>query len=358
MSRPGLDPIGAAPTADRPAEPAEARPRGFWRSWSGLTAFVVVGLVVIVLLAIFSLSLGAGTWADVWRALTSGDADTTAVLVRRRLPRAVLAILVGAALGVAGVLMQAVTRNPLADPGILGINAGAYAAVVLGVALLGTTSASSLVWVALAGALVASLLVFAIGTTGRGADGPGKLVLAGVALAAVFAGFSFTISLLNSETFDKIRFWQVGSLQGRDWDVVASVSWFIVIGLVAAMLLASSLNALALGDDLATTLGTKVGRIRAMSLMSITLLCGAATAAIGPITFLGLMVPHAVRAVVGPDLRKVLPVSLIVGPALLLAADVVGRLISSPEVPVGVVMAGIGAPVLIALTRRKRGRAS
>ena len=182
MSRPDLDPIGAAPTADRPSESAEARPRGFWRSWSGLTAFVVVGLVVIVLLAIFSLSLGAGTWADVWRGLTSGDTDTTAVLVRRRLPSAVLAILVGAALGVAGVLMQAVTRNPLADPGILGINAGAYAAVVLGVALLGTTSASSLVWVALAGALVASLLVFAIGTTGRGADGPGKLVLAGVAL--------------------------------------------------------------------------------------------------------------------------------------------------------------------------------
>lgn len=324
----------------------------------GLIAAVTVGLVLLAIGIFISVFIGTGTIHDVWRAFFSGDTDTTAVLVRRRVPRAFLAVLVGAALAVSGVLMQALTRNPLADPGILGINAGAYTAVVLGVAFTGTTASAGLVWVAMAGAFVTSIAVFLIGTTGDGGRNPNKLVMSGVALAAVFAGVSFSISLLNSKTFDKIRFWQVGSLQNRDWAVFDSVWIFIVVGLAVSLALASSLNALALGDDLASTLGVNVGRIRIIGLIATTLLCGAATAAIGPITFLGLMVPHAVRVLVGPDHRKVLTVSVIAGPVLLLAADILGRLITSGEIPVGVMMAALGAPVLIGLTRRKRQRST
>ena len=294
--------------------------------------------------------------STVWAALTAPDGSIDhATVLTLRVPRTLLGLLVGAALAVAGALMQGLTRNPLADPGILGVNAGAGFAIVLAVALLGVTRISEYLWFGFLGAIAAGVVVYAVAARGPGGATPLRLTLVGVALSAVLTGFSHTLSMLNTQTFDRMRFWGAGTLADRPDGTIEAVLPVILIGLLIAATTARGMNALALGDDLARSVGSRVGWTRARGMLAVTLLCGAATAAAGPIGFVGLMVPHAVRFLVGPDQRWILPFSLVLGPTLLLTSDVLGRVVAPPaELQVGVVTAFIGAPVLIALVRRTR----
>src|SRR5690606_10020774 len=262
-------------------------------------------------------------------------------------------IAVGAALGTAGAVAQAVTRNPLADPGILGVSAGAGLAVSLSVALWGVTRVEGYLWFSFAGAFAASVLVYLIALRGPQGATPIRLTLVGVALSAVFTGMSQSLAMLRPTVFDQMRFWGAGTLADRPQGTLEVVLPFILVGLVAALLTGRATNAVAMGDDRARSLGVPVGAVRAASALIITVLCGAATAAVGPIAFIGLMVPHAVRAITGPDQRWVLTFSLVLSPTLLLAADIAGRLLVRPaELQAGIVTALIGAPFLVWLVRR------
>jgi iron complex transport system permease protein len=225
--------------------------------------------------------------------------------------------------------------------------------VVFAAAILGTAVNTTLVVVALAGALIAALVVHVVGSRGPAGGTPTKLVLTGVAVNAVLTGIAFAVTLVEPDVFDKVRFWSAGSLQGRQFTTLWAVLPFIAVGTVIALFMPKALNALSLGDDLAVALGSRPASTRAAGIIAVTLLCGAATAAAGPIAFVGLMVPHAIRSIVGPDQRWVMPLSLIAAPILMLTADILGRVVVSSELPVGVVTAFLGAPVLIALTRRK-----
>ena len=317
---------------------------------------VALGVLALLLLSVAGIFLGSGGMSarSVLDALL-GRADdlTTVLVVDRRVPRVLLAVAVGAALGVAGALMQALTRNPLADPGLLGVNAGAFFAVVLSVSLVGVADIGSFLWFAFLGAGATTVAVVLLGSRRRGTDGPVRLVLAGVALGAVLNGVSYSITLLQPAVFDRIRFWQAGTLQGRTW----STLWVLIplaVGLLLAVLLTRGLNALSLGEDLAVSLGVNLLLVRAGTVVAVTLLCGAATAAVGPILFLGLMVPFLARGLVGPDQRKVVPLCALIGALLFLGADVLGRFLAHAEMPVGVVTAFLGAPALILLARRGR----
>ena len=320
---------------------------------------VLVGLLILLAgCVLISLSVGARPIpiADVWRELLDPTTGSrTGEIVRElRAPRTLLGLEVGMALGVAGALMQAMTRNPLADPGLLGVNAGAATAVVLGIVVFGITSLTGYVWLAFLGAGLALLLVHALG--GRGASAsPVRLALAGTAISATLLSVVAGLVLLNPAAFDTFRAWEVGSLSGRGEGVATTIAIFIGFGLVGALTLARPLNALALGDDTGRALGAHVGRTRAGAFAAIAVLSGAATAAAGPIGFLGLTVPHMARALMGADHRWILPCAALLAPCILLAADVIGRMADRPgEIPVGVVTALLGAPVFIALVRRRR----
>lgn len=286
--------------------------------------------------------------------VTDGDEDD--IIVRSlRIPRTLLGILVGVALGVAGALMQGHTRNPLADPGLLGVNAGAAFLVVVGIYALGMTSLFSYVWFAFAGAFAASVLVFLLGSLGRGGPTPVTLALAGVALAALLQALTSALVLSDTQTLDAYRFWAVGAIAGRDTSITVQVAPFLAAGLILAVANAPGLNLLSLGEDVARGLGQRVVLTRCTGLAAITLLTGAAVAACGPMWFLGLVAPHVARAFTGPDYRWLLPASGLAGAVLLLVADVIGRLVVRPgELQVGIVLALIGAPFFIALVRRRR----
>jgi iron complex transport system permease protein len=294
--------------------------------------------------------------AHVWAALWDFDGSNDHLIVRElRLPRTILGLAVGIALGLAGAVMQGVTRNPLADPGILGVEAGAALAVVVGIHTFGVTSLHGYVWFSFVGAAIASVIVYVLGSLGRGGATPVKLGLAGTALTALLASFTSAILLFDLETLDQYRFWVVGSLAGRDTQVAVDVLPFIAVGVVLALGSARALNTLALGDDVARSLGQRVRVARGVSAVAVVVLCGAATAAAGPIVFIGLTVPHVARAICGPDYRWILPWSVLLAPTLLLGADVVGRVVAPPgEVEVGIVTAMLGAPFFIALVRRRR----
>ena len=318
-------------------------------------------LVVLALLAIVTvLSVMVGSrdlpLSTVWNALTGADTGRDAQVVTiLRIPRTVMGLLVGAALGVAGALIQAVTRNPLADPGILGVNAGSAFAVAMGVGLLGVTAPSGYVWFAFGGALVTTVVVYLIGSIGRGSVSPAQLTLAGVALGAVLSGITSALLLADQETFSVIRAWEAGSFADRGGEVISATAPFLVVGLVIALALGPALNAVALGDDLAHALGAKVLRTRVLSLLAITLLAGSATAMAGPVAFVGLMIPHIARWIVGPDQRWIIAYSVLLAPVLTVAADVLGRVIlPTGEMQVGIVTAFLGAPVLVLLVRRER----
>lgn len=321
-----------------------------------------MGLIVIAaglaVLGLASLAHGSNplTYSQAWEGLITRDQTQASLIVwELRIPRTLVGMIVGASFGVAGALIQALTRNPLADPGLLGVNAGAGFAVTLGVGFFGLTGITGYIWFAFIGAAAATLLVYVIGSAGRGFASPVTLVLAGVALAAVLNGFSTFLTLIDPDTFRSIRNWGLGSIARADLGETTSVVPFLLLGLLIAISLSSSLNSIALGDDLASSLGTKVVRTRILGIIAVTLLAGGATALTGGIAFVGLMVPHIVRWFVGPDQRWIIIYSALAAPVLVLAADVLGRIIARPgEIEVGILTAVIGAPVLIALVRRRK----
>lgn len=324
---------------------------------------LTIGLLVLgaALLAITMLSLTTGARAippaHVWAALTAFDPSSTEhrIVLDLRLPRTIVGLMVGAALGLSGAVLQGATRNPLADPTILGINAGASLAVVLGVALLGVSQLSIYVWLAFAGAGVAMLVVYAVASLGREGATPIKLALAGAAITAVLHSIINAILLTSPRTLDEVRFWQVGSLSGRTIDIAIQVAPFMVLGMVLALATARLLDGLSMGDDVARALGQRIGLSRGMAGLAAVILAGASTAAAGPIAFVGLTVPHVARAITGPGYRWILPYSMLMAPILLLGADVLGRIIAPPgEVQVGIVTAFLGAPFFIALVRRRK----
>ena len=323
---------------------------------------LILALVVLVASMVGSLAVGARYIppAEVLRTLLDaldgrGAGEVREIVVGLRLPRAFVGAVVGAALGVAGALIQALTRNPLADPGILGVNAGAGFLVTIGIGWFGVGDIQGYVWFSFAGAAAATLLVFVIGASGPAGATPVRLTLVGVALGALLSGVSSMISLLNPSVFEGMRFWGAGTLTSRDEHVLFAVLPFILIGLLLAGTVAAPLNAIALGEDLARSLGAGVVRTRIIVIVAVTLLAGGATAAAGPIGFVGLMVPHVVRWFVGPDQRWILAYTVVCAPILVLAADVLGRVIVPPqEMQVGIVTAFIGAPVLVLLARRRK----
>ena len=352
--------MSAGTDAPAPAAAALAdQRRGLLRGTGGRAATLLTLLVLLVVavglsVAVGSRPIGLGT---VWQALTTPDLSTEeAVIVRElRIPRTLLGLLAGLALGAAGALTQGHTRNPLGDPGLLGVTAGASFAVVLSIWLLDVGTPSGYVWFAFAGALVGSVVVFALGSAGRGGGTPVTLALAGAAVTALLYALVQAILVSDQETLDGFRFWVVGSLAGRNADVAAQVAPFIVLGLVLALLNAPALDLLGLGEDVARGLGQRVWLARLTGLAGVTLLCGAATAACGPISFVGLVVPHVVRVFTGPRHRWLVPCSAVMGAVLLLTADVVGRVLARRgEVQVGIVLAFVGAPFFIALIRRRR----
>ncbi|MET7906150.1 iron chelate uptake ABC transporter family permease subunit [Streptomyces sp. NPDC005355] len=334
-------------------ETATAPPR---RRTARRAAGLAVSLGVLLTLVAASIAIGAKSIppGEVWHGLFHYTGRDTDVVIRDvRLPRTILGLLVGIALGLSGAVIQALTRNPLADPGLLGLSAGAAASVVSAISFLGVSSLTGYVWFAFLGTAVASVLVYALGGS-RGAT-PVRLALAGTAVYAALYGYVNAVELLDSAALDKMRFWTVGSLASANMTVVRQVTPFLLVGTVLALALGRSLNAVALGDDTARALGTHLGRTRVLSMAAVTLLCGAATAACGPIAFVGLMVPHLVRALTGPDLRWILPYAAVLSPVLLLGADVIGRVVARPaELQVGVVTTLIGGPVFIYLVRRRR----
>jgi len=295
--------------------------------------------------------------ADVIGSLTGIGAvpsEVDSVVLRTlRLPRTILAVLVGAALGAAGVLIQTLTRNPLADPGILGINAGASLLVVLSITVFGWTGALATAGAGMLGAAGALLVVIAL--SWRGGTSPLRLVLAGTAFAAALGGVTSAVVILDAGTLDQVRFWSLGSLAGRDTGLIWPAIGLVGVALCAAIALAIPLNTLSLGDDMARSLGTSVARVRFATLVTVSLLCGTATAVAGPIGLVGLAVPFIARAIAGADTRWMLAFSIVLGALMLLGADVVGRLLAGTgELEVGVVVAVLGAPLFIVLARQTK----
>jgi iron complex transport system permease protein len=316
---------------------------------------LVLAVAILVLVALASIAIGAKelSLGQVWHGLFEDSRTYGDVVVAERLSRTVLGLLAGAALGLAGAVLQALTRNPLADPGLLGINAGASAAVVTAITYLGVTSLNGYVWFAFLGAAAVGALVWFLGGS-RGAT-PVRLALAGTALSAALYGYLQAVMIMDDAALGKMRFWTVGSLSSASESTIRQVLPFLLAGVVLALALSRPLNAMAMGDDTAKALGANLNRTRALSMLAATVLCGAATAACGPIVFVGLMVPHVVRSFTGPDLRWILPYAAILSPVLLLGADVIGRIVARPaELQVGIVTAILGGPVFIYLVRRRR----
>ncbi|WP_405524145.1 iron chelate uptake ABC transporter family permease subunit [Streptomyces canus] len=314
-----------------------------------------VSVVILVLVATASIAVGAKGLSveQVWHGLFQDTGTYGDVVVADRLSRTVLGLLAGAALGLSGAVLQALTRNPLADPGLLGINAGASAAVVTAITFFGVTSLSGYVWFAFLGAAAVGALVWFLGGS-RGAT-PVRLALAGTAISAALYGYLQAVMITDDQALNRMRFWTVGSLSSANNSTILQVLPFLAAGSLLALALARPLNAMEMGDDTAKALGANLNRTRALAMFSATVLCGAATAACGPIVFVGLMVPHIVRSFTGPDLRWILPYATILSPVLLLGSDVVGRLVARPaELQVGIVTAVIGGPVFIFLVRRRR----
>lgn len=325
--------------------------------------FILIFVLAIILLIasiIASLTLGARvvSYPELIDGLFYQNQDSYgANVVRKRISRTIFSLCCGVALGIAGVLMQAVTRNPLADPSILGVNTGAALFVVSGITFFNITTAGQYIWLALIGAAITAVFVFGIGSIGRGGATPIKLVLAGAATSAALSSLVTAIMIPSSHAMDQFRFWQVGSVGSGTWDAITIFIPFLTIGVLIAFLSAPSLNALALGDDVATSLGVRPSVLRLFAVFAGVILCGATTALAGPIGFIGLLATHAMRLVIGPDLRFLIPMSALAGAIILTFSDVVGRLIASPgELEVGIITAFIGAPILIILAKKSKVR--
>lgn len=321
---------------------------------------VTGGLLLLALLAlalILSVVFGARAvgWPEIAAAL-SGQIETMGdAAVASRLPRTLLAVLAGAALGVSGGVMQGLTRNPLADPGLLGVNAGAALAIVIGIAWFGIDETATYIWTAILGAGLAAVAVYAIASLARGGATPLRLALAGAATTAALSSLTTAVVLPRGDIGGLVQSWLVGGVGGATYDQILPVLPFLLTGFVITLLAARKLNLLALGDDTAAGLGEKVAVARVMSAVGAVMLCGPITAVCGPIGFVGLVVPHACRLLVGGDYRWLLPFSALGGAVLLTFSDVVGRLIAHPaELDVGIVTAFIGAPVFIWIVRNRK----
>lgn len=342
--------VGTARPPDAVLVRRPARVRVLW---------LLVVVLVLAALTVASVALGSRdvAWSDVWAALGGADDSLEQAAVAKRIPRTLLAMVIGAALGLAGGVMQGVTRNPLADPGILGVNMGASLSVVTAVVFFGLTSPTGYIWVAMAGAALSAGFVYTVGSLGRGGATPLKLALAGVATSAAFASLVSAVILPRNDIAGSFRLWQIGGVGGASYERIGQVLPFLAVGFAVCLLSARALNSLALGDELAAGLGERVAVIRATAALGAVVLCGASTAVAGPIGFVGLVVPHACRLLVGVDYRWLLPFSTLVGASLLTAADVVGRVVARPEdVEVGIVTALIGAPFFIHIVRRQKVR--
>ncbi|APS18454.1 iron ABC transporter permease [Streptomyces sp. Tue 6075] len=319
---------------------------------------------LLALLCLLSIGLGALSIppGDVVRALTGQPTGPRIedVIWSVRIPRTALGLAAGAALGLSGCVMQALTRNPLADPGILGVSAGAAFAIVIAAGVAGIGSLFGYIWFAFAGAMAASVVVYLLGRMGRSGSTPVKLALAGVAVTAVLSSLTSAVVLTDPAALDRFRFWSAGSLADQDASTVLRILPFLGLGALLALASAPALNSLALGDDVAASLGRRLGLVRLQGVVAVTLLTGAAVAVIGPVVFLGLVVPHVARVLaqyagLGPDHRWLLPLSAGLAAALLLGADILGRVIARPvEVQAGIIVAFIGGPFFIALVRRRR----
>ncbi|WDH79103.1 iron ABC transporter permease [Microbacterium esteraromaticum] len=318
-----------------------------------------VGVLVLLLLCALSVAFGSRsvTIDDILAGL-AGHTDTVSqAAVVKRIPRTVLAILVGAALALAGATMQAVTRNPIADPGILGVTNGASLAIVIGIAFVGITHPLSYMGFAIVGAALAAVFVYLVGSLGRGGATPLKLALAGAATSAAFASLISAILLPRVNVLGSFQAWQVGGVGGAEWSRMAMAAPVLALGALICVLSARGMNSLALGDDMAAGLGENVARTRMLSALGAVILAGVATAIAGPIGFVGLVVPHMCRMLVGTDHRWLLPFSALAGAALLVAGDVIGRVVSpTEEIQVGIVTAIIGAPLFIWIVRRQKVR--
>ncbi|UZI33190.1 iron ABC transporter permease [Streptomyces sp. CA-278952] len=331
----------------------------------------VVGLgvltVALVIAAAVSLAVGARALspAEVWHGLLADPGpdqkltEIRLIVQTVRVPRTVLAIVAGLALGVGGALIQGYTRNPIADTGLLGVNAGASFAVVSVIALFGFTDPFQYVWFAFVGAGIAGVVVFGLASIGRGAGNPLTLALAGQGVTVFLAAMTTAVALSDQKSLNALRFWNAGSVAGVGFDVIWPVTGFIAVGLLLALITLPALNLLNLGDDVARGLGVNIAVSRTIGIVAITLLAGAATAASGPIAFLGLMVAHVARYLTGPDYRWLVPYAGLLGAGVLLVCDIVGRLVVRPgELESGVVVALLGAPFFALLVWRGKFRSA
>ncbi len=321
-----------------------------------LGSIFLLGICVIISLAFGSKNIGISQAINA--LLNSDDTSFAALVVQERVPRTIFSIMAGASLGISGALMQSITRNPIADPSILGVNTGASLFVVIGIAFFNINSANEYIWIALAGAGITSIFIYTIASIGSGGMTPIKLALAGSATSAVLTSLVSVIILPRSEVIDAYRFWQVGSVSGATWESIDLMLPFLIIGLIISIISAPALDILALGDEVATGLGVNIGIIRIICAIAGVILCGATTAIAGPIGFVGLMIPHSIRLIFGSNLRGLVPMSAIGGAVILTISDVLGRVIGSPgELQVGIITAFLGAPILIIIARKAKVRA-
>lgn len=319
---------------------------------------IILCLALLSVMAIFSISLGAKNiaFSKVIEVLLGNDPDSLEqAIILQRIPRTIFGILAGGALGISGALMQSITRNPIADPSILGVNTGASLFVVAGIAFFNITVAYQYIWLAIIGAGVTAVFVYSVASMGKDGATPLKLALSGSAVSIVLGSLVSTIMLPNNRVMEAFRFWQVGSIGSATWENIMLISPFLIVGFIISMFISGYLNNLALGDEAATALGTNVVMTRTIGALSSVLLCGATTALAGPIGFVGLIIPHIIRLIFGSEMSKMLPLSFLGSAILMLVSDIIGRIISLPgETEVGIVTAVLGAPVFILAIRKGR----
>ncbi|WP_066426976.1 iron ABC transporter permease [Anabaena sp. 4-3] len=334
-----------------------ASPRNWKTPKISVLGGLILGILLLLTCLVYSVTLGAAEIPinKILESFISFDGSYEHLIIQTvRLPRSLIAILVGAALAVSGALMQGLTRNPLADPGILGIESGAALAVVATIFVFGSSSLSVLTIVALLGAAATAILVYCLGSLGKGGATPLNLTVAGAALTALISSLTTAILIVSQRTLEEIRFWLAGSLSGRDVNILVQVLPFVAIGLVIAFAVSRQITTMSLGEDVAKSLGQQTGWIKIVTAISVILLAGSSVAMAGPIGFIGLIVPHIIRFFIKTDYRWILPYSAVVGATLLLIADVAARILLKPqELPVGVMTALIGAPFFVYLAKSK-----
>ncbi len=322
---------------------------------------ILLAIIILLVLCVFSSLLFGSKNIDLLTVLNTlkniHNDSFDAIVVKERIPRTIFSLLAGASLGISGTLMQSITRNPIADPSILGINMGASLFVVLGIAFLGITTYKEYIVLALIGGLITAIAVYFIASIGNGGISPMKLALSGVIISSILSSLINMVMLPRSDVMSSFRFWQVGSVSGVNWQSILSMLPFIIIGIILSIAVAPSLNALALGDEVAIGLGVKVGLTRIISTISAILLCSTVTALAGPIGFIGLMAPHIIRMLFGNNIKFIIPMSAFIGGIILTFSDVIGRLIGSPsELEVGIVTSFIGAPIFIIISMKAKVR--